>query len=86
MVINMKFSCIKAKTDSSSFEFLQGIGAKVFELEDLEKADETIEKLANEKYTTIFLTSEVAGFSENIIKKYKNNQKINIVITPSKRI
>ncbi len=82
----MKISCIKSKKDSSSFDFLQRFGVKVYELDNLEKTDETIAKLAKEQFTTIFLTNEIAGFSEDIIKKYRHNQKINIVITPSKRI
>lgn len=82
----MKFSCIKAKEDEHSFRFLQGIGAKVYELEDLEKTDEIISELIQKNYTTIFLSNEVAGFSEDIIKKYRKNQEVNIIIAPSKRI
>lgn len=65
---------------------LQAMGAKIFELDDLEKTDEAISKLVENDYKTIFLSSEVAGFSEDILKKYKKMEKVNIIIAPSKRI
>ena len=82
----MRFSCIRSKDDNSSFHMLQAMGAKIFELDDLEKTDEIISNLVNENYRTIFLSNEVAGFSEDILKKYKNNANVNIIIAPSKRI
>lgn len=63
----------------------KGLGFDVIELDDLEKTDIEIDKLVNEKYKTIILTNEVAGFSENIIKKYNKSDEINIIIAPSKR-
>ncbi|MCI9000451.1 MAG: hypothetical protein HFJ26_06025 [Clostridia bacterium] len=33
---------------------------------------------------TIVMTSEVAGFSEDIIKKYRKNEEVRIIITPNK--
>jgi hypothetical protein len=30
------------------------------------------------------MTSEVAGFSEDIIKKYRKNEEVRIIITPNK--
>ncbi len=59
---------------------------KVCELEDLEKTDEVISELIQKNYRTIFLSNEVAGFSEDIIKKYRNHHDVNIIIAPSKRI
>lgn len=82
----MRFSCIRAKEDNQSFRFFQGMGMEVYELDDLEKADEAIWELIQKNYTTIFLSNEVAGFSEDIIKKYQKNNDVNIVIAPSKRI
>ena len=32
----------------------------------------------------IFITNEIAGFSENIIKKYNKDNKVNIIITKNK--
>lgn len=82
----MRFSCIRSKEDNNSFRFLKEMGMNVYELEDLEKTDEAISKLIKDKYTTIFLSNEVAGFSEDIIKKYQRNNDVNIIIAPSKRI
>ncbi len=81
----MKISLIKSKNDSNSFKMFKGLGFDVIELDDLEKTDIEIDKLVNEKYKTIILTNEVAGFSENIIKKYNKSDEINIIIAPSKR-
>ena len=33
------------------------------------------------KYKTIFISNEVASFSEDIIKKYNKNDDIRIIIT-----
>ena len=81
----MKVSLIKSKNDSNSIKMFKGLGFDVIELDDLEKTDIEIDKLVNEKYKTIILTNEVAGFSENIIKKYNKSDEINIIIAPSKR-
>lgn len=81
----MKISLIKSKNDSNSFKMFKVLGFDVIELDDLEKTDIEIDKLVNEKYKTIILTNEVAGFSENIIKKYNKSDEINIIIAPSKR-
>ena len=82
----MRFSCIRDKEDRDSFRFFQEIGMNVYELEDLERTDEAISRLIKDNYTTIFLSNEVAGFSEDIIKKYQSNSDVNIIIAPSKRI
>ena len=82
----MRFLCIRAKGDNTSFRLLQGMGVRVCELDDLDKIDEMISILINEKYNTIFLSSQVAGFSEDIIKKYKSLQDVNIIIAPNRRI
>ena len=82
----MKLTCIRSINDNKSFHMLQAMGAKILELEDLEKTDETISKLVNENYRTILLSSEVAGFSEDLVKKYKNLTDVKIIIAPNKRI
>ena len=82
----MRIQCICAKEDSNSFKFFKTIGIEVCELDDLEKTDETISQLIQKNYNTIFLSNEVAGFSEDIIKKYQKNNEVNIIIAPSKRI
>lgn len=81
----MRISLIKAKTDKESFRIFQGLGFRVVEMEDLDNTDKQIENLVKENYQTIILTNEIAGFSEDIIKKYTHNDDINIIIAPSKR-
>jgi len=79
----MRISCIKYSKDNNSFSFLKAIGANIIELNDLEKTDEELEKLVKNKYKTIFISNEVASFSEDIIKKYNKNDDIKIIITSS---
>lgn len=81
----MKISLIKSCKDTESFLMAKGLGFKVIELENYDDVDNQISKLIQDKYNNIILTSEIAGFSENIIKKYKNDENIKIYITPSKR-
>lgn len=80
----MKISCIKSNTDNESFKFFKGIGCNIVELSDLEKVDNEINSLIDRKYKTIILSNDVAGFSEDIIKKYRNQEDINIIIAPRK--
>ena len=82
--MNMRISCIKYSKDNNSFSFFKAIGANVIELEDLEKTDEELGKLIEDKYKTIFISNEVASFSEDIIKKYNKNDDIRIIITRPK--
>ncbi len=42
------------------------------------------ESLSGKHRDTIVITSEVAGFSEDIIKKYHKNEDIRIIIAPNK--
>ena len=80
-MIRVKISCIKYSKDNNSFSFLKAIGANIVELEDLEKTDEELKKIVESKYKTIFISNEVASFSEDIIKKYNKNDDIRIIIT-----
>lgn len=80
----MKISCLKGKNDENSFKILKTFGADIYEVEDYEKTDETIKQLVQADYKTIWITNELAGFSEDIIKKYARNTDINIIIAPSK--
>lgn len=81
----MKISWIKAKQDLNSFRIPKNMGLDVLEIEDLDKTDDTIEQLVENKCNTIILSNEVAGFSEDIIKKYAKNEEINIIIAPRKK-
>ena len=81
----MKISLIKSTNDKDSFNLMKNIGFNVIELENLEETDNKLQELINNDYKTIFLTNEVASFSENIIKKYYKTGDIKIIITPSKK-
>lgn len=80
----MKISCIKSDKDGQSFSFLKSIGCNVVELSDLDSIDNEINHLIDNKYKTIILSNDVAGFSEDIIKKYRTKEDINIIIAPRK--
>ena len=79
----MKISWLRAVNDNNSFKFLKNIGLDVFEIEDLEKTDEKIKELIDKDYETIVVSSDVAANSEDIVKKYKNDEYINIIISSS---
>ncbi len=82
--MKMKISWMKAKGDFKSFRFFQNMGFDVYEIEDLEQTDEKIRQLVKNDYNTIVLSNEVAGFSQDIIKKYAKNESINIIIAQNK--
>jgi len=81
----MKISIIKSKKEKETFDLAKSVGVKVIELTQNEDVDKTIEELINNDYKNIILTNQVAGFSEDIIKKYGTSKDINIYIAPSKR-
>lgn len=78
----MKISWIKYEKDENSFKIPESLGFDVFKLQNLENTDNKIRELIDKKYHTIIVTNEVAAFSEDMIKKYKYNTDINIIITP----
>lgn len=80
----MKMSWVKYEKDAKSFRLPEALGFDVFKLQDLEQTDDTIKKLINQNYDTIVLSNEVAGFSEDIIKKYQKDKEIKIVISLDK--
>ena len=80
----MKMSWIKYEKDDRSFRLPEALGFDVFKLQDLEQTDNTIKELIGKKYDTIIISNEVAGFSEDIIKKYQNDKEIKIVISLDK--
>ena len=81
----MKVSWIKYEKDKESFRLPQALGLEVITLKDLEQTDETMRKLIQKHYDTIILSNQVAGFSEDIIKKYQKDKDVKIVISFSKR-
>ena len=80
----MKISWLKLKQDNNSFRIFKNIGLDVYDLEEPEDTDKKIQELVNKQYKTIVISNELAGFSEDIIKKYKKAQNINIIIATSK--
>lgn len=84
MVIKMKLSWIKYEKDSRNFKMPEALGFDVFKLQDLEETDNTIKKLISQNYDTIIISNEVAGFSQDIIKKYQKDKDIKIVISLDK--
>lgn len=78
----MKIGWIKAKQDEESFKVWKNLGLDVYEIEELEKADDMISKLVKENYHTIIISNEIAAFSEDIIKVYNRKDNVNIIISP----
>ena len=84
MVIKMAISWLKSSNDNKSFKLFKGLGMDVYEIDDLEKTDEKIKELVEQKYNTIVISNEVASFSEDIIKRYNKIEDINIIIAPGR--
>lgn len=81
----MKISLIKSSNDKESFIIAKGLGMNVIELKDNEEVDLEIKRQIKNDCRNIILSNEVAGFSEDIIKKYRVDKNVNIYIAPSKR-
>ena len=80
----MGISWLKSSNDDKSFKLFKGLGMNVYEIDDLEKTDEKIKELIEQRYNTIIISNEIASFSEDIIKKYSKEENINIIIAPGK--
>ena len=80
----MKMSWIKYEKDNISFNVPEKLGFDVFKLQEPEQADNKIKELIDKRYDTIIITSEIAGFSEDIIKKYNKDRSISIIIARDK--
>ncbi len=80
----MKISWIKEEKDNKNFAIAERLGMEVHRLKNPEEVDKTMEELVNQNYHTIVLSNEIAGFSEDIIKKYQNSKDVNIIISPRK--
>lgn len=81
----MAISWLKSSNDNKSFKLFKGLGMDVYEINDLEKTDDKIKELVNQKYNTIVISNEVANFSEDIIKKYNRTENVNIIIAPKRK-
>ena len=80
----MKISWIKYEKDNKNYIMPERLGFDVFKLDKPEETDKKIEELIKDKYNTIFITNEIASFSNDIIKKYGKDDKIKIIITKTK--
>ena len=80
----MKMIFLKCKNDTKNYRILKGFGFDVFEIDNPEQIDNKIEELKKNNYTTIFIPDELASFSEKLTENYKNDNQLNIVITPGK--
>ena len=78
-MIKIKISWIKSESDEKNFKIPERLGFKVIQIDNNENIDNQIAKLIENKYDTIILTNELAGFSEDIIKKYSKDKKIKII-------
>lgn len=81
----MKISFIKYEKDQNNYKIPKILGMDIYEIKKPEDVDYKIEELKKENYTTIVIPNELASFSEGIITKYKYDDKINIIITPSRK-
>ena len=66
-------SYLKLDKDSSSFNYAKRLGFPIYEVSDVEKVDEKIKELKNKNYTSVVISNELAGFSQDIIKKYSDD-------------
>ena len=80
----MKMSWIKYAKDEESFKVPERLGFDVFSLSEPENTDQKIEELVQKRYDVIILTVQIAGFSEDIIKKYNNDRNVSIIIARNK--
>lgn len=80
----MKVSWIKQEDDNKNFRIAERLGMTVYRIKNPEEVDDKIKTIIDEKYDTIVLSNDIAGFSEDIIKKYSNNKDINIIISTRK--
>ena len=76
----MKVSWVKYAKDKNSFKIPEALGFDVFKLKDREQTDEAIRQLVRKDYKMVVVSNEIAGFSEDIIKKYNKDKNISIII------
>ena len=80
----MKVSWIKSKEDKSSFKVQENLGFDFISIDDNEKIDDTIDNLILNKYNTIVISNELAGFSQKINNEYLKMKNIDIIISNDK--
>jgi len=81
----VKVFWIKEESDNKNFIIAERLGMPVCRLKNPEEIDEKIKNVIRENnYDTIVISNDIAGFSEDIIKKYNNNKNVNIIISTRK--
>ena len=80
----MKISWIKQEDDNRNFAIAERLGLGVYRLNNPEDVDKKMQDLVNQNCKTIVLSNDIAGFSEDIIKKYRTDKNVNIIISPRK--
>lgn len=79
----MKITFIKYEKENN-YQIPRLFGINVEEIKEPEQIDEKIEELKRKEYTTIVISDELASFSEKIVNKYKYDNSIKLIITPTK--
>ncbi len=72
---------IKGKNEKEKLFLNERFGVKVIEIEDNEKIDTELENILKNGKSTIFISNEMASFSDNIIKKYEKDKNVKIIIS-----
>ena len=80
--VKVKLSWIKLEEDDQNFKVPEKLGMHIEYLKAPEQIDEKLAELVKEEYDTIMITNELAGFSEDIIKKYYEDETVKIIISP----
>lgn len=80
--VKVKLSWIKLEEDDQNFKVPEKLGMHIEYLKAPEQIDEKLAELLKEEYDTIMITNELAGFSEDIIKKYYEDETVKIIISP----
>ena len=79
--MKMKISWLKYEKDDKSFRLPQALGLDVFLLQEPEQIDDKLKELVKKHYDTFVISNEIAGFSQDIVKKYAQNKEIKIIIS-----
>lgn len=80
----MKVSWIKLAEDKKNFRIPENLGFDVFPINDYDEVDNKIDELISNKYNTIIVSNEVAGFSQKINNEYAKMKNIDIIISRDK--
>lgn len=77
----MKVSWIKLEGDKRSFKLPENLGFDVFSISNNDNVDNKIDELISNKYNTIIISNEVAGFSQKINNEYAKMKNVDIIIS-----